>query len=97
MISAFLLAIAGLSAAPAPAPADAFPAYGADTVRSLKGHPPLPAPAKTAKAAAAQTNCHPEPTKGRICRHNIVQAKQERRNAPALAEAAGSKAGETMQ
>ncbi|MCJ2176970.1 hypothetical protein [Novosphingobium album (ex Hu et al. 2023)] len=93
MISAFLLAIAGLSATPA----SAYPAYGTDTVRSLKGHPSLPVAAKAEKSAATQAKCHPEPSKGRTCRHHVAQTKQERQNAPALAEASNVTSGESMQ
>ncbi|MCJ2187170.1 hypothetical protein [Novosphingobium beihaiensis] len=93
MISAFFLAIAGLSAAPA----NAYPAYAADTVRRLKGHASLPATARGPKPAATQIKCHPEPTKGRACRHHAMQAKQERRNATPLAEASNMTPGEIMQ
>lgn len=83
MISAIILAVAGLST-PAAAPAASF---GADTVRSLKGHPALPARSAESKTANLPAACHPDPTKRRICRHHIVQAEQDRREARALAAA----------
>lgn len=93
MISALLLAVAGLST---PAAAT-FPAYGADTVRALKGHAALPKGATQARTASTANTCHPEPTKGRTCRHLARQAKQDRTAAPVFAEATAITAGESMQ
>lgn len=99
MISALLLAVATLST---PA-AGQSPAYGSDTARALKGHGALPAGATELKSAKGPAACHPDPAKGRICRHHIAQAEQDGTNAPALAEAPAvattpvAKAGEAWQ
>jgi hypothetical protein len=86
MISAALLALASLTAA-VPAPA----AYAGETISAMKGHPALPARAATAKSGAPVA-CHPEPTKGRACRHHIVQAEQAKRQAAVLRADAGTSA-----
>ncbi|KHK93337.1 hypothetical protein [Novosphingobium malaysiense] len=90
MISAILLAVAGLSA-PAPASAPTA-AYGADTLRSLKGHPALPERGTERKTANLPAACHPDPTKSRICRHLLVQAKEEQRAMRTFADANDAKA-----
>lgn len=82
IVSATLLALVSLSAPAAPAAAPAV-AYAGESVAASKGHPALPRAAKSRSAAPAV--CHPDPTKGRVCRHNIVQAQAAAR--PALAEA----------
>ena len=82
MVSAFLLALATLSAPALAAPASA--GYSPDTIRHMKGHPSLPV-AREAKDSAAPAVCHPDPTKGRICRHHV--AKQEAARGEALARA----------
>ncbi len=46
-------------------------AAAANTIAHLKGHTATAAP--QARQAAAPRVCHPEPTKGRDCRHRIAQ------------------------
>ncbi|EJL26500.1 hypothetical protein PMI02_02997 [Novosphingobium sp. AP12] len=74
MISAALLALVSLSA-PAAVPAAA--GYAGDSVTAGKGHPAV-ARGKVARSSAPVA-CHPEPSKGRVCRHNIAQAEQAER------------------
>lgn len=93
MISAFLAAVATLSA---PA-AGEFPAYGSDTVRASKGHAALPAGSGTLKSAKTPSACHPDPAKGRICRHHNAQAQQLRADALVLAEVPARKAAEASR
>ncbi|MFC0205924.1 hypothetical protein [Novosphingobium soli] len=71
MMSAPLVALVLLSGAPSPAAA-----YAGDTVVAAKGHPTPAKPARLAKSAAPVA-CHPDPSKGRVCRHNIVQAEEQ--------------------
>lgn len=85
MISAALLALVSL-ASPA---VQAVPAYAGETVTAMKGHAALPARTTVAKSGAPVA-CHPEPSKGRACRHLIVQAEQADRAALATADEAGS-------
>ncbi|KMS53470.1 hypothetical protein V474_22410 [Novosphingobium barchaimii LL02] len=87
MISAALLALVSLSspfAAPAPAPAPAPAAYAGETIAAMKGHP-TPARSSAARSAAPAV-CHPDPSKGRACRHVIVQAEQAERATVAVAD-----------
>lgn len=71
MISAALLALVSLSGSTA-APVSA--AYAGETIAAMKGHA---TPARgTAVKSRAPVACHPEPSKGRACRHNIAQAEQ---------------------
>ena len=87
MISAFLLALAALSS-----PADLSSAgYAPDTIRHLKGHASLPAPSER-KDDAVPAVCHPDPTKGRICRHHIAKKQAAHREALASADTAGRSA-----
>ncbi|MFC0685498.1 hypothetical protein [Novosphingobium clariflavum] len=44
-----------------------------ETIAHLKGHPAVSAP-KAKRTAAARVACHPEPSKGRDCRHRALQA-----------------------
>jgi hypothetical protein len=83
MISAVLLALVSLSA-PASAPATA--AYAGETITAMKGHATPAKRAAATRSHAAPVACHPEPSKGRACRHTIVQAEQAER-AAALAVA----------
>jgi hypothetical protein len=83
MISAVLLALASISA-PAAAPATA--AYAGDSVTAAKGHPAV-ARGKVARSSAPVA-CHPEPSKGRVCRHHVAQAEQAERQALAPKERA---------
>jgi hypothetical protein len=76
MISAVLLALASLSI-PSAAPATA--ALAGDSVTAGKGHPAV-ARGKVARSSAPVA-CHPDPSKGRVCRHNIAQAEQAEREA----------------
>ncbi|VWX51565.1 hypothetical protein [Novosphingobium sp. 9U] len=76
MITATLLALASLST-----PATALlptASYAQDTVRASKGHPSLPARADAGRTSAAPAVCHPDPSKGRACRHHVAK-KQEAR------------------
>ncbi|MCT2401476.1 hypothetical protein [Novosphingobium mangrovi (ex Huang et al. 2023)] len=97
MISAFLLAVAGLSVPAATPAAIPVAAYGANTVKHLKGHPPLPARAEGSKSVNLPAACHPDPTKSRVCRHHLVQAEQQRRETRALADASDMTGGEAAQ
>lgn len=85
MISAALLAIATLSSPVAVVPAAG---YTPNTIRHLKGHASLPAPSER-KDRAAPAVCHPDPAKGRVCRHNIAQQKAAHREALASVAPAG--------
>lgn len=92
MIVASLLALAAL-AAPTSAPL-ANPGYGQDTMRHLKGHPSLPAPAPTAESSAPAV-CHPDPGKGRACRHHVSKREQARSEARARSEFAANESAST--
>lgn len=85
MITALLLAAAS-PALPVTTP-DA--AYGAKTIRQLKGHPPLPSRQdKTEKTDLTTRDavCHPDPTKRVSCDHMALKAREEATAAePALA------------
>jgi hypothetical protein len=81
MISAVLLALASLST-PAAAPV----AYAGESVAAGKGHATPAKPTAVARSRAPVA-CHPEPSKGRACRHNVVQAEQAEREALAAADA----------
>ena len=83
MLSAFLFALAGLSAS-APAPQVA---YASDSARSSKGHAPIPARASARDGERGRVigACNPDPLKGRACRHH--QAKAEEKPGQAFAEA----------
>ncbi|WP_404482330.1 hypothetical protein [Novosphingobium sp. BL-52-GroH] len=83
MISAALLALVSLSS-PAAAPVSA--GYAGETVAAMKGHP-TPARGAPVARSSAPVACHPEPSKGRVCRHNIAQAEQTERAALAQADA----------
>lgn len=72
MISAILLAVAGLSVS---APAQ-HAGFAPDTVRAMKGHHAIPDTAK-AKHAAASAVCHPDPMKGRACRHHHAKLEEK--------------------
>lgn len=88
MISALLLALA----MPSALVPEAGAAYASDTIRHLKGHPSVPAGSTTRVRTAATAACHPDPYKGRACRHH--QAKAEARSdARVLAEAAEGAGG----
>jgi len=87
MISAALFVLISLSS-PSAAPAQA--AYAGETIAAMKGHP-TPARSSTTRSAAPAV-CHPDPSKGRACRHVIVQAEQAER--ATLAEAAAGAARE---
>ncbi|SFG39888.1 hypothetical protein SAMN05518801_12228 [Novosphingobium sp. CF614] len=93
MISAFLLALATLSG-PAAAP-DA--AYASDTIRHLKGHPSLPAAPANQARKTANAACHPDPGKGRVCRHRQAQADETSRELLARTEADGTAPRETAR
>lgn len=82
MISAALLALVSLSVPAAAAPQAG---YAGETVTAAKGHP-TPAARGTVARSSAPVACHPEPSKGRACRHNIVQAEQAERAALTSAE-----------
>ncbi|WP_232494329.1 hypothetical protein [Novosphingobium kaempferiae] len=81
MISAALLALVSLST-----PGAATVAYAGESIGAAKGHPTVVARG-TAKSASAPTVCHPDPSKGRACRHTIVQAEQAQRPVFAVADA----------
>lgn len=81
MISAALLALVSLSA---PSAAPISSAYAGESVAAAKGHPAV-ARGKVARSSAPVA-CHPEPSKGRVCRHNIAQAEQAEREALAGAK-----------
>ena len=53
-----------------------------ETVAHLKGNLAVPAP-KAQPASSARVACHPEPSKGRDCRHRTAQANAK---AEALAQ-----------
>lgn len=85
MISAALLALVSLSS-----PLQGTAAYAGDSVRASKGHPAVAV--RGAAKASAPSVCHPDPSKGRACRHTIVQAEQaEQRPEFAVAEAVAVK------
>jgi hypothetical protein len=84
MISAALLALVSLSA-----PASAPLAYAGESVAASKGHPAVVA--RGQGKASAPTVCHPDPSKGRACRHAIVQAEQAERPVLAVADTAVTK------
>ncbi|MEE4454997.1 hypothetical protein [Novosphingobium resinovorum] len=81
MISAALLALVSLSA-----PASATVSYAGDSVTASKGHPTLAA--RGAAKSSAPAVCHPEPSKGRACRHVVAQAEQAQRPVLAVADRA---------
>ena len=55
-----------------------------ETIAHLKGHPAVAAP-KAKTTSSARVACHPEPSKGRDCRHRAMQA-----DAKATAQAEGT-------
>lgn len=58
-----------------------------NTVAHLKGHTAVAAPAKpSTNKAKPRAVCHPDPSKGRACRHHNAQA-EAKTAAPALARA----------
>lgn len=84
MISATILAVVGFTLA-APAPQAG---YAPDTIRALRGHHSLPATTETKDAKGAAPVCHPDPLKGRACRHHHAKAEQSAaREALAVAKA----------
>lgn len=85
MISAALLALATLSSPATVAPAAG---YAPNSIRHLKGHASLPAPSPRQDRAAPAV-CHPDPGKGRVCRHHITQRKAAHREALASATSVG--------
>ena len=80
MISVVLLALASTTASAPQLNAG----YAPDTVRHLKGHPSLPAGSTTSARAAAAV-CHPDPYKGRACRHHHAKAQEASREPRDLA------------
>lgn len=62
-------------------------AQASDSLRAMKGHLPLPDNAKSATARATPAACHPDPGKGRICRHVALKAEETREEARAFADA----------
>lgn len=91
IISATAFALASLSS-PAGAGHAPTAAYAGDTIAHMKGHAAPARPVVAVKAGPAAA-CHPEPSKGRACRHHAAQAEETRRaersaEKPALAVAA---------
>ncbi|HKT85908.1 MAG TPA: hypothetical protein VJQ77_07485 [Novosphingobium sp.] len=82
MISALLLVLAS----PAAAAPGLNAGYASDTIRHLKGHSSLPSRAASGARTAATAACHPDPSKGRACRHHNAKAA-ETREARVLAHA----------
>jgi hypothetical protein len=86
MITLTLAAIASFAtSAPAVAPSSA--AYGNATIAHMKGHAPAPR-ATVSAAKSAPAVCHPDPGKGRACRHEVAQAKAKQAAALAAAPVA---------
>ena len=85
MISAALIALVSLSA-----PVSSPLAYAGDSVAASKGHPAVAV--RGQGKASAPAVCHPDPSKGRACRHAIVQAEQAERPVLAVADAPVAKA-----
>lgn len=83
MISVLLLALAS----PSTSALELNAGYAPDTIRHLKGHSSLPAGSTTGARTAATATCHPDPSKGRACRHHHAKAEETRRDAHVLAEA----------
>lgn len=81
MIATALLALVSLSA---PSAAPMSVAYAGESVAAGKGHPTLAR--GTATRSSAPVACHPEPSKGRVCRHHVAQAEQAEREAVARTE-----------
>lgn len=85
MIAALLLTLASPST---PVP-ELDAGYASDTIRHLKGHPSLPAGSTTrARTAVAAAACHPDPNKGRACRHHHARAEAARGEPRVLGEGA---------
>lgn len=78
MISAILLALAGLSV---PA-SGGHAAYAPGTAQQHKGHAPIPAPGKAKPFKGATIACNPDPLKGRACRHHQAKVEQARNSTP---------------
>ncbi|EIZ77849.1 hypothetical protein WSK_3519 [Novosphingobium sp. Rr 2-17] len=85
MPSLALLVVAAFTA-PTPAAAN----YAGDTIAHSKGHI-VAARTTTGNARpGASAVCHPDPSKGRVCRHHVAKAEEarnERQAAAALAVA----------
>lgn len=62
-------------------------AQASDSLRAMKGHLPLPQDIRNTAARAVPATCHPDPGKGRICRHVALKAAEARDEAKALADA----------
>lgn len=92
MISAFLLTLASFSAPASPSDS----AYASDTVRHLKGHASIPVSARKEGGSAVPASCHPDPVKGRVCRHRRALAEEAGRDA-VLAQSQAATGVETVQ
>lgn len=84
MITLTLAALATV-ASPVPAAAPAA-AYAGETIAAMKGHP-VAARGAARAARSAPAVCHPDPAKGRACRHEIAQAEARDTAVPTLAVA----------
>ena len=82
MISAALAFLAGASGAVSTAPS----VHAVDTIRHLKGHHSLPVSRSASDGRRAAATCHPDPLKGRACRHHVAKAEDERKQALAVAD-----------
>lgn len=80
MITAVLLAIVSpMAASPVPlSPVPASAALAPDTVAHLKGNLAVPASTARHSAHSVNTACHPDPMKGRACRHHVAQKESKR-------------------
>lgn len=85
------LALLVVAAFAAPSPA-ALPVagYAGETIAHSKGHMTVAARDAAPARTAAPAVCHPDPSKGRACRHHVAQAEEARaeRSAFAVAEVA---------
>ena len=83
MISALLLALIS-PFAPAPEPKAG---YAPETIRHLKGQHSLPPASASGTRSEVAATCHPDPFKGRACRHHQAKAEEARDKTRSLAEA----------
>jgi hypothetical protein len=93
IVAATLLALATL-ATPSTITAPGA-GYSPDTMRHLKGHPSLPARAAVKTQSSAAAVCHPDPGKGRVCRHHVGKQDEARKAERTRAALAANEAERT--
>lgn len=60
--------------------------YAGDTIAHSKGHIAVASRSVESSGAGASAVCHPDPMKGRACRHRVAKAEERRDQRLAAAE-----------